>query len=66
MIYILLYILITLPIPVSAGAVSWTLVYPFDVIKSNIQVTPAADQMNIYMTGRKLVNKHGNLLYTSY
>jgi hypothetical protein len=51
-----------------AGSVSWTCIYPFDVIKSNIQVTShrnsLKNQRNVYETAMHLYRKHGLQVFT--
>jgi solute carrier family 25 carnitine/acylcarnitine transporter 20/29 len=48
-----------------AGSVSWTCIYPFDVIKSNIQVTKLSNnQRNVYETALHLYSKHGLQVFT--
>jgi solute carrier family 25 carnitine/acylcarnitine transporter 20/29 len=49
-----------------AGSVSWTCIYPFDVIKSNIQVTKHSlnNQRNVYETALHLYSKYGLQVFT--
>jgi solute carrier family 25 carnitine/acylcarnitine transporter 20/29 len=45
-----------------AGALSWTTVYPFDVIKSTIQ-SSSGENRSIIQTARLLYQRHGNSVF---
>ncbi|KAF0692193.1 Aste57867_16706 [Aphanomyces stellatus] len=50
-----------------AGVVSWTIVYPIDVVKSVIQTMPptaTADERRILVQARRLVDVHGASIFT--